>query len=183
MEQIRRILERVTRERQEGVVYNDVFEEVMTLFQSRLVQLSGLREDEVAILLMDSRRNLKFYRPKYLERSGLIPASYTRSFVTSTIQSGRPAMNNHFNSTQHLAMFEELKRNNPNAEPIQKMLCIPLRTSDGLVFGAIEFGKKGASLEEAGTDWSSVQMESLSETVNGVADYFYQLCLMARILA
>lgn len=183
MEQIRRILDRITRERKEGVVYSDVFEEVLTLLQSRLVQLAGLRDDEVAILLMDNRQNLKFYRPKYLERSGLIPASYTRSFVTKTIQSGRPAVNNHFNATQHLAMFEELKRNNPNAEPIQKMLCIPLRTMDGTVFGAIEFGKKGASLEDAGPDWKASDMETLSSAVNGVIDNFYQLCLMARVLA
>jgi hypothetical protein len=182
MEQIRRILDRIARERKEGVVYVDVFEEVLTLLQARLVQLAGVKEDEVAILLMDSRRNLKFYRPKYLERSGLIPASYTRSFVTKTIQSGRPAVDNHFNSTQHLAMFEELKRNNPNVEPIQKMLCIPLRTSSGLIFGALEFSRKGASPEAAGRDWSPREAETLAESVQGIVDLFHQLCLMAQVL-
>lgn len=182
MEQIRRILDRIAQERKEGVVYVDVFQEVLTLLQSRLVQLAGVKEDEVAILLMDSRRNLKFFRPKYLERSGLIPASYTRSFVTKTIQSGRPAIDNHFNSTQHLAMFEDLKRNNPHVEPIQKMLCIPLRTSAGIVFGALEFGRKGASPEEAGRDWSPREAESLAESVQGIVDLFHQLCLMAKVL-
>lgn len=182
MDQIRRILDRIARERKEGVVYVDVFEEVLTLLQARLVQLAGVKEDEVAILLMDSRRNLKFFRPKYLAHSGLIPASYTRSFVTKTIQGGRPAIDNHFNSTHHLAMFEEMKRNNPNVEPIQKMLCIPLKTSSGLVYGALEFSRKGASPDAAGRDWSPHEAESLGESVQGVVDLFHQLCLMAKVL-
>ena len=182
MEQIRRILDRIARERKEGVVYVDVFEEVLTLLQARLVQLAGVKEDEVAILLMDSRRNLKFYRPKYLERSGLIPASYTRSFVTKTIQSGRPRST----TTSTPPSIWPCSRNSSGTtrtwNPSRRCCASPCGHRAGLVFGALEFGRKGASPEAAGRDWSPREAETLAETVQGVVDLFHQLCLMAKVL-
>jgi hypothetical protein len=63
------------------------------------------------------------------------------------------------------------------------MLCLPLRTSAGIVFGALEFGRKGSSPEAAGRDWSPREAESLAESIESIVDLFHQLCLMAKVLS
>lgn len=182
MEQLKRILANVTREVKRGIDYPQVFGEVLAKLHAELCRLAGVKEDEVAILIMDNMKNLRFHRPQYLEKAGSIPTGYSRSFVTKVLQSGRPAIENRFHSTQHLVLFEEFKRNNPNVQPIQKMMCIPLLAKGGKVFGALEISKKGDSLEAAGPDWTDQEITQISKAVAEIVEEFYQLCDLAGVL-
>lgn len=155
------------------------FQEFLSLLQKELVRLAGVDDDEVAVLFMDKRQNLKFYRPRYLENSGVIPAGYTRAFVIKVLQLGQPAMENRFNAVTHLALFEEFKRDNPQQLPIQKMMCFPVASSDGRAFGAVEISRKGASPDSAGPDWTKADLERVQKALSPLGEGLFQLCRMA----
>ncbi|HQO26990.1 MAG TPA: GAF domain-containing protein [Acidobacteriota bacterium] len=179
MEQLKRILDTVTQQPKEDVRYADVLREVIAILHANLMALHGVKEDEVAILLIDKRQHLKFYRPSYLEKTGSIPMAYTRSFVTKALQTGKAMLDNRFSSTPHLGVFEEIKRNNPNFLPIQKIMCVPLVTSDRKVFGAVEVSRKGEQLEAAGPDWTADEMDTIVRQLASIADQFYRVYKLA----
>ena len=153
-----------------------VFVGAVNALHRELAALCGVQEDEVAILLLDARDNIRFLSPTYLERAGLIPASYTRAFVTKAMQAMQPAFDNRFAFTTHFRLFEDFKKNNPKALPIQKMLCAPLVRGGTKTYGAVEISRKGASPEEAGADWADQDMRKVVEYLAPLVDRFYLLC-------
>jgi len=182
MEQFARILDNVIRNPSPEFNYGDILQDVLNFMDSGLAQLTGVGEDEIAILLVDQRRNLKFYRPKYLAHSGVIPTTYARSLVTKVYQTGAGSIDNRFQATPHLGVFEGIKKNNPNVSQIHKIMCLPLRTSKGIIFGAVEISRKGATPEAAGADWSHMDLERVNAALAPNLDNLHQLCHQAGIL-
>lgn len=182
MEKLNRILDNVIRNPSPELNYSEIFQDVLNFLNSGLAQLTGVSEDEIAILLVDQRRSLKFYRPKYLAHSGVIPTTYSRSLVTKVFQTGAGSIDNRFQATPHLGVFEGVKKNNPNVSQIHKIMCLPLRTTKGIIFGAVEVSRKGATPEAAGPDWSQMDLERVSGALAPNLDNLHQLCRLAGIL-
>jgi len=139
-----------------------------------------VKDDEVAILLLDDKENLKFFQPEYLKKSGLIPKKYARSFVTKVLHECKPLIENQFSTTPHLAFFEGFDKKSEE-QTIQKMMCIPLVTSSGQVFGALQIGRKGDSPGSAGPDWTQPDVLKIVKAIGSVVDDLQVLCKRAGI--
>lgn len=181
MEPLKRILANIVKESQ-GVDYEKVFQEVISMLHGELCRLMSVRDDEVAVLLLDKMNNVRFLRPKYLEKAGFIPYSYTRAFVVKVMQTRTVGIDNRFHSTQHLSLFEDFKKNNPNQIPIQKMLCVPLIRGETHSFGAVQISRKGLTPEKAGPDWRETDGEMIFEYLQPLSDNLYILCKHAGIV-
>jgi len=174
MEELKRLLQ----EEESGVTdareYRRRFDQALELLHRSLVETLDVEDNEVAILLLDKNHTLRFFRPQYLERSGKIPLAYTKSFVTKVLQDCKPRIENRFATTPHLSFFEGLDKEAAKAAAIQKMMCIPLTTTRGQVFGALQIGRKGESPQDAGPDWTNQDMlhvvKGLAGVVDGLAD-------------
>jgi hypothetical protein len=147
-----------------------MFDRALEMLHRWLATTLDVDDNEVAILLVDGNDTLRFFRPQYLERSGKIPLSYTKSFVTKVIQECKPRIENRFASTPHLSFFEGLDKESAAAAVIQKMMCIPLTTTTGRIFGALQICRKGPSPQEAGPDWTSQELLNVVKSLAGVVD-------------
>ena len=181
MEYLKQILEKITVKKANSVDYVKTLHEIIVLLHANIVKIMEVSDDEVAILLLDQKGTLHFYSPDYLVNSGTIPASYTKSFVAKVLHEGRPKIENHFQTIDHLSLFEEFKKKNPNQLPIQKMLCVPL-ISNGKPYGAIEISKKGKNYDEAGSDWTESDLEKLLKVIGEIQNLLYILCEYAEVI-
>ncbi|MBN2432894.1 MAG: GAF domain-containing protein [Acidobacteria bacterium] len=174
MEDLKRLLQEDLPHVSESKDYRRLFDQALELLHRTLADTLDVDDHEVAILLLDKSNTLRFFRPQYLERSGKIPLTYTKSFVTKVLQDCKPRIENRFASTPHLSFFEGLDKDSAKAGVIQKMMCIPLTTTRGHVFGALQIGRKGESPQDAGPDWSQQDLlqvvKSLAGVVDGLAD-------------
>lgn len=182
MEQLGKLLKVILEHTLKPAEARQALDDFLSQLHRHLASAAGVREDEAAILLLDSNRNLKFFQPRYLAGRGAIPVSYSHSFVTKVMQAGQPAIENRFQNVKHLQLFEEFKKENPNALPIQKMMCIPLQAKEWGVYGALELSRKGNTPEQAGPDWREMDLESVMELVQPLMAMLGQLCRQAGLL-
>jgi hypothetical protein len=158
-----------------------LFDQALEMLHRSLARTLDVDDNEVAILLLDGDETLRFFRPEYLERSGKIPLSYTKSFVTKVIHECKPRIENRFASTPHLSFFEGLDKDLASAAVIQKMMCIPLTTTTGRIFGALQICRKGRTPQEAGPDWTNQELLAVVKSLAGVVDGLEHLVRQAGI--
>jgi GAF domain-containing protein len=123
----------------------------------------GVRDDEVAILVLDRRGYaLSFLLPEKLRHIGTIPMTSTTALAVRTAREKRPEVINNFSTVRHATVFEAVPLAEATAnEPIQKIMSAPV-VADGRVVGVVQVSRKGASTKTAGDDFTPKDLNELT---------------------
>lgn len=143
-----------------------------------LAKLFGVKEDEVAIMeLVSSGRTLRFVIPEKLRPVGSIPLSSNTALAARTVRERRPDIVNNFPIARHATVFEGVPVGQRSGESIQKIISAPiLRGKD--VVGVAQICRKGASLTDAGPDFTQRELSEL-QNLNPALEKLLTLCQTA----
>lgn len=141
----------------------------------QLAKLFGVREDEVAIMeVVASGRTLRFVIPEKLREVGSIPLSSTTALAARTVREGRSDILNNFPIARHATVFEGVPLGRNPGESIQKIISVPILRSKTVV-GVAQICRKGASLTDAGPDFTPRDVSEL-QGLNQALDKLLALC-------
>ncbi|MFQ5927682.1 MAG: GAF domain-containing protein [Terriglobia bacterium] len=119
---------------------------------------------EVAILeLAPGGKHLNFLVPEKLAKVGSIPMTGTSALAVRTVRDRRPEMINNFPSAKHPTVFEGIRVGDKGAEPIQKILSVPVLL-EGKAVGVIQVSRKGKTPGAAGADFTPKNLQELVQT-------------------
>jgi len=121
----------------------------------------GVKEDEVAIMeIAPSGRFLRFVIPEKLREVGTIPLSSNTALAARTVRERRADVLNNFPIARHATVFEGVPLGGRSGESIQKIMsAVILR--ENVVIGVVQICRKGASLSDAGPDFTSRDLSEL----------------------
>jgi hypothetical protein len=121
----------------------------------------GVEEDEVAIMeIAPSGRFLRFVIPEKLREVGTIPLSSNTALAARTVRERRADVLNNFPIARHATVFEGVPLGRRSGESIQKIMsAVILR--ENVVVGVVQICRKGASLSDAGPDFTSRDLSEL----------------------
>ncbi|MEJ2201125.1 MAG: GAF domain-containing protein [Desulfuromonadaceae bacterium] len=146
-------------------------EERLSYVAKTLVRVFKLAADEVAIFAFDAKTEMvSFIWPTYLRQTGAIPLSSKSSLVVRTVKNRRGYMDNQFFHSAHTFIFEAVadpQTSGGKPKPIQKVLSVPMLVDDAIK-GAIQLSRKGPSSQEAGSDFTQPELDSLQQLANVV---------------
>ncbi len=143
-----------------------------------MAKLFGVKEDEVAIMeLVSSGRTLRFVIPEKLRPVGSIPLSSNTALAARTVRERRPDIVNNFPSARHATVFEGVPMGRHSSESIQKIISAPILRGKTVV-GVAQICRKGASLTDAGPDFSQRDLSEL-QSLNPALERLLALCQTA----
>lgn len=141
----------------------------------QLAKLFGVREDEVAIMeVVASGRTLRFVIPEKLREVGSIPLSSTTALAARTVRERRSDILNNFPIARHATVFEGVPLGRNPGESIQKIISVPILRGKTVV-GVAQICRKGASLTDAGPDFTPRDVSEL-QGLNQALDKLLTLC-------
>jgi GAF domain-containing protein len=152
-------------------------EEVQLNRGVRLIsQMFHVAEHEVAILgLTEDGLFLRFLAPDTLRAIGQIPLSSGTALAARTMREKKPEIVNHFHNVPHASVFEGVPvSESERGDPIQKIMSSPVMCG-GQSIGVVQVSRKGKSSNEAGPDFTTVQLQTL-KTISDVLAPCVQLC-------
>ena len=121
----------------------------------QLAKRFGVQDDEVAIMeIAPSGRFLRFVIPEKLREVGTIPLS------SSTVRERRADVLNNFPIAKHATVFEGVPLGRRAGESIQKIMSAVILRGN-VVVGVVQICRKGASLTDAGPDFTSRDLSEL----------------------
>lgn len=121
----------------------------------------GVKEDEVAIMeVAPSGRFLRFVIPAKLQAVGTIPLSSTTALAARTVRERRADVLNNFPIAKHATVFEGVPLGRGAGESIQKIMSAVILRAN-VVVGVVQICRKGASLTDAGPDFTSRDLSEL----------------------
>jgi GAF domain-containing protein len=127
----------------------------------RIANTLRVKSDEVAILgISEKSRHLYFLVPQALRNVGHIPLSSTSALAARTVRDSRPEIVNNFSTVRHASVFEGVKAETLNSAAIQRIISAPI-LADGKVIGVIQISRKGATVSEAGPEFSADDLGKL----------------------
>jgi len=149
-------------------ILNRIEKESLPLDSKSLDQVSqqmakrfGVKEDEVAIMeVAPSGRFLRFVIPEKLRAVGTIPLSSTTALAAQTVRERRADVVNNFPVARHATVFEGVPLGRGTGESIQKIMSAVILRGN-VVVGVVQICRKGASLTEAGPDFTSRDLSEL----------------------
>jgi len=145
----------------------------------QLAKLFGVREDEVAIMeVAASGRMLRFVIPEKLRAVGSIPLSSTTALAARTVRERRSDILNNFPIARHATVFEGVQLGRNPGESIQKIISVPILRGKTVV-GVAQICRKGASLTDAGPDFTARDVSEL-QSLNEALDKLLALCRNAE---
>jgi hypothetical protein len=139
----------------------------------KLAQILNVSRNEVALLRVE-KGSLRFVFPAELRAAGVIPMS-SSAVAARTVATGTSLLSNSFARMKHVSLFESVKLgagdDNRGSEqmPIQKIMSVPVSSSEGKVIGAIQVSRKGLDSSLAGTDFSNDDLKRLEQAAIIVA--------------
>jgi hypothetical protein len=143
-----------------------------------VAKLFGVKEDEVAIMeLVSSGRTLRFVIPEKLRPVGSIPVSSNTALAARTVRERRPDIVNNFPVARHATVFEGVPVGQRSGESIQKILSAPILRGKNVV-GVAQICRKGASLTDAGADFTQRDLSEL-QNLNRSLERLLTLCQTA----
>jgi hypothetical protein len=143
-----------------------------------LAKLFGVKEDEVAIMeLVASGRTLRFVIPEKLRPVGSIPLSSNTALAARTVRERRSDIQNNFTASRHATVFEGVPLGRNSGESIQKIISAPILRGN-TVIGVAQICRKGASLTDAGPDFTSRDLSEL-QGLNHALGRLLTLCQTA----
>ena len=120
-----------------------------------------VKEDEVAIMeVAPAGRFLRFVIPEKLREVGTIPLSSTTALAARTVRERRADVLNNFPIAKHATVFEGVPLGRRPGESIQKIMSVVILRGDTVV-GVVQVCRKGASLTDAGPDFTSRDLSEL----------------------
>jgi hypothetical protein len=145
----------------------------------QIAKLFGVREDEVAIMeVVPAGRTLRFVAPEKLRVIGSIPLSSTTALAARTVRDRRSDILNNFPITRHATVFEGVPLGRGAGESIQKILSLPIMRGKTVV-GVAQICRKGASLTDAGADFTQRDLSEL-QSLNESLEKLLTLCQTAE---
>jgi hypothetical protein len=140
-----------------------------------LAKLFGVREDEVAIMeVVSSGHTLKFIVPEKLRPVGSIPVSSTTALAARTVRERRSDILNNFSVSRHASVFEGVPLGRGPGESIHKIISAPILRGNAVI-GVAQICRKGASLTDAGPDFTSRDLSEL-QSLNKALGKLLALC-------
>jgi hypothetical protein len=145
----------------------------------QLAKLFGVREDEVAIMeVVPAGKTLRFVVPEKLRPVGSIPLSSTTALAARTVRERRADILNNFPIAKHATVFEGVPLGRGPGESIQKIISVPILRGKTVV-GVAQICRKGASLTDAGPDFTPRDLSEL-QNLNQALDKLLALCQTAK---
>jgi hypothetical protein len=141
----------------------------------QIAKLFGVREDEVAFMeVAASGKTLRFVIPEKLRPIGSIPLSSTTALAARTVRDRRSDILNNFTITRHATVFEGVPLGRGPGESIQKIMSVPV-IREKTVIGVMQICRKGASLADAGPDFTQRDLAEL-QNLNNSLEKLLSLC-------
>jgi len=129
----------------------------------------NLKPEDVAILRLKANgKQLEFVVPEKLARIGTIPMTSTRALAVRTLRDRRPEFINNFQAAEHHTVFEAVKLTKEGADPIQKIISVPI-LAEGKPAGVIQVSRKGKSPGAAGPDFAASDSTELTQIAAALA--------------
>src|ERR1700675_1018000 len=133
----------------------------------KLAQILNVRRSEVALLRLD-KGSLRFIFPPELRAAGVLPL--TGSGVAARTAATRPPLlSNTFMRVKHVSLFEAVKLGAEEEDrsqeqmPIQKIMSVPVTSSEGNVMGVVQVSRKGLDASLAGADFTNEDLKQLEQ--------------------
>ncbi len=173
MQDLLDILEAMAGKRSEVENATELFLDMAERVVKRVSSEFGLKNDEVAILLLTSDgRALRFAAPRKLTDLGTIPVTKRDSIAVNVFAKRSGEVMNNVPLVKHVAFFESVKlRERP--VPIQKMVTVPIVYASEVV-GVAQLSRKGDSPQEAGPDFLPGDLRKAEEIFERVAPYLVE---------
>jgi hypothetical protein len=138
----------------------------------KLAQILGVHRNEVALLRLE-KNSLRFVFPPELRAAGALPLSGS-AVAARTAASRTPLLSNSFARVRHVRLFESVKLAAVEDErsqqmPIQKILSVPLMSSQGNVMGVVQVSRKGPDTSLAGADFTGDDLKRLEKAAEILA--------------
>jgi hypothetical protein len=134
----------------------------------KLAKMLHVRRSEVALLRLE-KGSLKFLFPLELRSAGVLPLSGS-AVAARTAATRTPLLSNTFMRVKHVSLFEAVKVGNgeeedKNAEqmPIQKIMSVPIVSSEGNVMGVVQVSRKGLDAALSGADFTGDDLKQLEQ--------------------
>jgi len=136
---------------------------------AEIAKIFRVQETEVALLELRGSL-LNFLYPPELSTAGAIPVS-SSAVAARTAQTKRAELFNSFTRVSHSSVFELVKlgRTGLDAQVIQKLMSVPILTSEDKVLGVIQVSRKGPRPAIAGPDFTSADLSKLELVARHVA--------------
>jgi hypothetical protein len=131
----------------------------------KLAKILRVRHNEVALLRLE-HGGLRFIVPAQLRAAGVIPLTGT-AVAARTAATHTPLLSNSFARVRHVSVFESVKLGTEEDSeaseqlPIQKIISVPVASSDGEVVGVVQVSRKGLDPSLAGADFTGEDLKQL----------------------
>lgn len=149
----------------------------LALAAKALQQTFNVTDDEVAFLKLDQKaESMSFLWPQRLVNSGSIPLRTMDSIAAATMRDAKSYLDNAFVNKRHASVFEQVKlssrqsKDTPKAQPIQKIMSVPLVNGD-LKVGVIQICRKASDVKDSGPDFSKAELKALESIAHVIARY------------
>ncbi|MFQ5778534.1 MAG: GAF domain-containing protein [Terriglobia bacterium] len=134
----------------------------------------AVKTEDVSILrLMPGGRQLEFIVPEKLSKVGTIPLTSTKALAVRTVRGRKGEFINKFSAAEHHTVFEAVPLSKEGAQPIQKILCVPV-LAKGKTTGVIQVTRKGKTPGTAGPDFTNKDMDEVRQIAAALAPCFPQ---------
>lgn len=131
----------------------------------------SLRSHEIGLFSVNHKKHeISFMLPEGMAKTGHIPLNAVNSLVARTANELVPSLDNSFVKTRHLFMFEHMLSEKSDRITVQKIMSVPIIAA-GASKGVIQVGRKGASLTEAGADFTEQNLADLVKIAAVIAEY------------
>jgi hypothetical protein len=138
----------------------------------KLARILGVHGNEVALLRLE-KNSLRFVFPPELRAAGVVPLSGS-AVAARTAATRAPLLSNSFARVKHARLFESVKLGGVEDDssqqlPIQKIMSVPLLSSQGSVVGVVQVSRKGPEASLAGADFTGDDLKRLEKAAEILA--------------
>ncbi|MBZ5655730.1 MAG: GAF domain-containing protein [Acidobacteriia bacterium] len=138
----------------------------------KLAQILRVHRNEVALLRLE-KNSLRFVFPGELRAAGVLPLSGS-AVAARTAATGTSLLSNAFSRVKHVSLFESVKLGSAEDDtsrqmPIQKIMSVPLASSEGKILGVVQVSRKGVDISLAGADFTGDDLKQLEQAAQILA--------------
>lgn len=150
------------------------FEEQLKTIATGIARFFAIRDHEVGIFSIHHKKHeISFIWPQGVANAGHIPLNAINSLVARTANELVPTLDNSFAKSRHLFIFEFMLADKSDRIPIQKIMSVPVVTG-GSAKWVIQVVRKGATLEDAGLDFTERDLADLEKIAALLSNYDLQ---------
>lgn len=137
---------------------------VQTAYLAKIAEAIGrtfsVQADEVAVLARTADGGfLRFCVPEQLQTVGQIPMSSGSALAARTAREKKAEIVNHFNVMPHASVFEAVRLNEQQRDPIQKIMSAPILSGNKVV-GVVQISRK-AKTSKGAKDFMPLDLRQL----------------------